>query len=164
MMYFPLILFLEIVILTGFFQKDSSWGRYSVCEISGQIVKFWQSYKQQKSYFIMELLGNFNRWCHQSNLQHIQKVLKILWLFWKSLTIFFPSPRNSSVQIFWICCVYEYSKWLLNTTKCITGSVSFIKEEGQGCLTGISRWGTVQVQICIFTRLSTSFALWQTFP
>lgn len=119
-MYFPLILFLEIVILTEFFQKYSAWGRYPVCKISGQIVEVWQSYKQQKNDFVMELLGNFNRWCHQSNLQHIQKVLKILWLFWKSLTISFSSPRNSLVQIFWICCVHEYSKQLLNTTKYIT--------------------------------------------
>lgn len=27
MMYFPLILFMEIVILTEMFQKDSAWGR-----------------------------------------------------------------------------------------------------------------------------------------
>lgn len=132
MMCFPLILFLEIVILTELFQKDSASGRYPVCKISGQILKVWQSYKQQKNDFVMELLGNFNRWCHQSNLQHIQKVLKILWLFWKSL--FFSSPRNSLVQIFWICCVCEYSKWLLNTTEHIIGSVSFIKKKDKDVL------------------------------
>lgn len=121
--------------------------------------KVWQSFKQEKNDFVMELLGNFNKWYHQTTLPHTQKVLKILWLFWNSLA-FFSSPQNSLVQNFWMCCTHEYYKWL-NTTKCSTGSFSFTKEEGKRYFTGMTRPGTGRVQR--FTRLFASFAMWQTF-
>lgn len=76
MMYFPLILVLEIVILTEIFQKDSAWGRYPVHKISGQIVKVWQSSKQQENDFVMELLGNFSTWCHQFIYRTYKRYLK----------------------------------------------------------------------------------------
>lgn len=78
----------------------------------------------------MEFLGNFSRWCHQSNLPHRQKVLKILLIFWKSKTFFFHT-RNSLVQIFWTFW------WILQVTA-EHNEIHHLKSEFQSSRTRMS--------------------------